>query len=147
MSRPIHADAEATRGRILTAARKLFSERGIGSTSMRMIAKEAGVSAAMVHHYFGSKVDLYQASVEGMYQELRELQAELRAATVLVKHFTHLLPYASNPETALAHFHEFLGQLFARSHWPDELASLERPGVLNALAQLLGVRPWPQKAK
>ena len=33
------------------------------------------------------------ARVEG----LKELQRELRAATVLVKHFTHLLPYASNP--------------------------------------------------
>ncbi len=69
----------------------------------------------------------------------REKQRELRAATVLVKHFTHLLPYSSNPETALSHFHEFLGQLFSRPHWPDELASLERPEVLNALAQLLGV--------
>ncbi len=77
MSRPINANAEATRGRILTAARELFSERGIGSTSMRMIAKEAGVSVAMAHHYFGSKAELYQASVEGMYLELRELQAEL----------------------------------------------------------------------
>ena len=69
----------------------------------------------------------------------REKQRELRAATVLVKHFTHLLPYTPNPEAALAHFHQFLGQLFARPHWPDELASIERPEVLNALAQLLGV--------
>ncbi|HBY93848.1 MAG TPA: glutamine synthetase adenylyltransferase, partial [Chloroflexi bacterium] len=64
---------------------------------------------------------------------------ELRAATVLVKHFTHLLPHSPNPESALLHFREFLGHLFTRPDWPDELASLERPEVLGALARLLGV--------
>ncbi|MCJ7738986.1 MAG: glutamine synthetase adenylyltransferase, partial [Anaerolineae bacterium] len=66
-------------------------------------------------------------------------QRELRTATVLVKHFTHLLPKSPNPEAALLHFGEFLGHLFTQPEWPDELASLERPEVLNALARLLGV--------
>ena len=68
-----------------------------------------------------------------------ERQRELRAATVLIKHFTHLLPHSPNPESALLHFHEYLGDLFSRPSWPDELASLERPEVLDALARLLGV--------
>ncbi len=66
-------------------------------------------------------------------------QRELRAATVLIKHFTHLLPRSPNPESALLHFHEYLGELFSRPSWPDDLASLERPEVLDALARLLGV--------
>jgi glutamate-ammonia-ligase adenylyltransferase len=66
-------------------------------------------------------------------------QRELRAATVLIKHFTHLLPHSPNPETALLHFREFLGQLFQRPNWPDELASMERSDVLHALAHVLGV--------
>jgi [glutamine synthetase] adenylyltransferase / [glutamine synthetase]-adenylyl-L-tyrosine phosphorylase len=68
-----------------------------------------------------------------------EKQHELRAATVLIKHFTHLLPHSPNPETALLHFREFLIQLFKRPNWPDELAKLEQPDVLDALAKLLGV--------
>jgi [glutamine synthetase] adenylyltransferase / [glutamine synthetase]-adenylyl-L-tyrosine phosphorylase len=68
-----------------------------------------------------------------------EKQRELRAATVLIKHFTHLLPHSPNPETALLHFREFLRQLFERPNWPDELAKLEQPEVLDALAKLLGV--------
>jgi len=64
---------------------------------------------------------------------------ELRAATVLIKHFTHLLPHSPNPKTALLHFREFLGQLFERPNWPDELAKLEQPAVLDALAKLLGM--------
>jgi glutamate-ammonia-ligase adenylyltransferase len=66
-------------------------------------------------------------------------QRELRAATVLIKHFTHLLPHSPNPESALLHFREFIAQLFQHPNWPDELASLERSEVLNGLSQLLGV--------
>jgi glutamate-ammonia-ligase adenylyltransferase len=64
---------------------------------------------------------------------------ELRAATVLIKHFTHLLPHSPDPESALLHFRGFIGQLFERPNWPDELASIERPEVIDALAHLLGV--------
>jgi len=39
----------------------------------------------------------------------------------------------------LLHFREFVGQLFMHPDWPDELASLEHPEVLGALARLLGV--------
>jgi glutamate-ammonia-ligase adenylyltransferase len=82
---------------------------------------------------------LYVTDAEGQKITAPDKQRELRAATVLIKHFTHLLPHSPNPELALLQFREFLGQLFARPNWPDELASLERPEVLNALAQLLGV--------
>lgn len=66
-------------------------------------------------------------------------QRELRVAAVLIKHFTHLLPRSPNPEAALLHFREFMGRLFLRPNWPDEIASLEQPEVLSTLARLLGV--------
>ncbi len=68
-----------------------------------------------------------------------EKQRELRTATVLIKHFTHLLPFSPNPEAALVHFREFMDQLFRRVNWPDELVSVQRPEVLQALAKVLGV--------
>jgi len=82
---------------------------------------------------------LYVTDADGQKITDPEKQRELRAATVLIKHFTHLLPRSPNPESALLHFREFIGQLFQRPNWPDELASLERPEVLDALARLLGV--------
>jgi glutamate-ammonia-ligase adenylyltransferase len=82
---------------------------------------------------------LYVTDADGGKITSPEKQHELRVATALIKHFTHLLPHSPNPETALLHFREFIGQLFTRPDWPDELVSLERPEVLNALAQLLGV--------
>ena len=82
---------------------------------------------------------LYVTDTQGRKITGPDKQRELRAATVLVKHFTHLLPQSPNPEAALLHFNEYLGELFRRPSWPDELGSLERPEVLAALARLLGV--------
>lgn len=82
---------------------------------------------------------LYVTDAHGMKIVAPEKQRELRAAVVLIKHFTHLLPNSPNPESALLHFREFLEQLFKRPNWPDEITSLENTDVLRALARLLGV--------
>ncbi|MEU3254058.1 TetR family transcriptional regulator [Streptomyces sp. NPDC006997] len=57
-------DAPATRDRILGAAREEFSQRGYEKTSVRGIAKAAGVDSALVHHYFGTKEQVFEAAVE-----------------------------------------------------------------------------------
>ncbi|NBM20834.1 TetR family transcriptional regulator [Streptomyces sp. GC420] len=54
----------ATRDRILEAARTEFAERGYDRTSVRGIAKSAGVDAALVHHYYGTKEQVFAAAVE-----------------------------------------------------------------------------------
>lgn len=48
-----------TRGEILGAARKAFADKGFSATSIRAVAREAGVDAALVHHYFDSKDELF----------------------------------------------------------------------------------------
>ncbi len=77
MARPVQANAERTRSRILASASQLFSDKGTGNTSMREIARQAGVTQATVHHYFGSKDDLHAAAVTAMYGELGQLRANL----------------------------------------------------------------------
>lgn len=52
-----------TRERILKSARELFSRNGIGQTSIRAIASDAGVDSALVHHYFGTKEQLFAAAI------------------------------------------------------------------------------------
>lgn len=52
-----------TRDRILTNARELFARNGIANTSIRTIAAAADVDAALVHHYFGTKEQLFAAAV------------------------------------------------------------------------------------
>ena len=53
-----------TKAAILDAARPLFAERGFNGTSIRAVAADAGVDPSLVHHYFGTKADLYAASLE-----------------------------------------------------------------------------------
>lgn len=53
-----------TRADILAAARRLFAERGYDSTSVRQVATSAGVDSALVHHYFGTKQNLFRATIE-----------------------------------------------------------------------------------
>jgi AcrR family transcriptional regulator len=78
MARPVAAVAAATRARILENAAWLFAAHGPGDVSIRAIARRAGVSLGMVHHYFGSKDELYASCVDSMYEELRSLVLELR---------------------------------------------------------------------
>lgn len=77
MARP---PAEATKKRILAAAAELFAAQGLGRTTVRGIAKAAGVNVAMVSHHFGGKEPLYRACLEAMYAELDGMQGELLAA-------------------------------------------------------------------
>lgn len=52
-----------TKETILSCARDLFARNGFNNTSVRAIAAAAGVDAALVHHYFGTKQQLFAAAV------------------------------------------------------------------------------------
>jgi AcrR family transcriptional regulator len=56
--------APDTRATILDAARTAFAEKGFAGTTIRAVATAAGVDAALVHHYFGTKDDLFLAAME-----------------------------------------------------------------------------------
>ena len=53
-----------TREAILAAASQAFAEQGYPRTTLRGIAREAGVDTRLVTHYFGTKQDLFVAVVE-----------------------------------------------------------------------------------
>jgi TetR/AcrR family transcriptional regulator, regulator of cefoperazone and chloramphenicol sensitivity len=55
------AEDLTARARIRDAALRLFADRGLDGTTIRDIAKEAGVSAGLIRHHFGSKDDLRAA--------------------------------------------------------------------------------------
>jgi len=57
-----------SRGDILAAARRLFAERGYDGATIRAIAQEAGVDAALVHHFFGTKEQVFVAAMELPFQ-------------------------------------------------------------------------------
>jgi AcrR family transcriptional regulator len=53
-----------TRAAILAAARASFAARGFRGTTIRSVAASAGCDPALVHHYFGTKDDLFLAALE-----------------------------------------------------------------------------------
>lgn len=53
-----------TREHILTCARELFALNGLDRTSVRSVAAAAGVDAALVHHYYGTKQQLFAAAIQ-----------------------------------------------------------------------------------
>lgn len=60
--RPL-ADAPDQRAAALDAALACFVRQGIGATSLRDIAREAGVTPALLHYYFGDRQQLLDAVV------------------------------------------------------------------------------------
>ncbi|WP_406400461.1 TetR family transcriptional regulator [Streptomyces sp. NBC_00879] len=61
-------EGPGARDRILEAARTEFAERGYDKTTVRGIAKAAGVDPALVHHYFGTKDEVFAAAIEVSFE-------------------------------------------------------------------------------
>ncbi|MFI1974266.1 TetR/AcrR family transcriptional regulator [Streptomyces wedmorensis] len=69
--RPSRTEEESgpgSRERILDAARAEFAERGYDKASVRGIARAAGVDPALVHHYFGTKDEVFAAAIEVSFE-------------------------------------------------------------------------------
>jgi AcrR family transcriptional regulator len=66
---PSQRSREATRARLLDAARVRFQDQGFEATTVREIASDAGVDPALVMRYFGSK--------EGLFAEITFTEASL----------------------------------------------------------------------
>ena len=70
---------EATRLRILDAARDLLVERGFSGTSTRAVAERAETQLSLVHYQFGGKQQLLIAVLERQNEQLLERQRRLYA--------------------------------------------------------------------
>lgn len=76
MGDPAFEDLTA-RARIRDAAIRLFAERGIDGTTVRDIAREAGVSPGLLRHHFGSKEALREVCDAYALDRLVRIKEEL----------------------------------------------------------------------
>lgn len=67
-----YARGEETRARIVTAALRMFGERGFDAASTRDIATSAGVNAPALQYYFDNKEGVYLACVEHIAKRVWE---------------------------------------------------------------------------
>ena len=64
MVRKTKADSARTRLQIIAAARKIFSQRGVGRTTLAQIAAAAGVTRGAIYWHFANKPELFFAMRE-----------------------------------------------------------------------------------
>ncbi|MEU6574986.1 TetR family transcriptional regulator [Streptomyces sp. NPDC046805] len=129
--------SEQTRALILETAMRLFQERGYDKTTMRAIAREAGVSVGNAYYYFSGKEHLIQGFYDRIAAEHRlavravldrETDLEARLAGVLKAWLDIARPY-----------HEFAVQFFKNAADPDSPLSPFSPESEHARAQAISV--------
>ncbi|MEB3980712.1 helix-turn-helix domain containing protein [Mycobacterium sp. 663a-19] len=64
LGRPVGADAEQTRRRIITAAMRCVAQAGYSQATIREIARAAGMTSGSLYHYFPNKSELLKATGE-----------------------------------------------------------------------------------
>ena len=71
-------DSEATKARIIIAARKEFADLGFGGARVDEIAEKANANKRMIYHYYGSKEALFQYVLEKEYEKIRASEKSLK---------------------------------------------------------------------
>ena len=146
-------DAQATREKLIAAARRAFSERGFERTTVREIAGDAGVNPALINRYFGGKDELFAeaVSIDLAFPPLADV-ARADIGRTLVAHFFKrwegsreddllrvLIRTAATNEAAAARIRAiFAGQIIAMV---TRVAGPDRAGERAALiaTQILGL--------
>ena len=64
--------SEATRGALMTAARRVFAEHGYDEVSAEQIVRAAGVTRGALYHHFGGKAELLDAVYDQLEREMTE---------------------------------------------------------------------------
>ena len=70
-------DPEATRLALLEAAEAVFLEKGFGQAALSDISRQAGLTKSLIHHYFGSKENLWREVKQRRFEEYDRKQMEM----------------------------------------------------------------------
>lgn len=154
------AEARETHERILDAAQKLFSEKGLDATSVRDITTAAGCNVAAVNYHFGGKENLYLESFRAMLGPLRDQRMammddllEREPVPTLEEYLASFAEGFLEPlvdESLGRRFMLFVSREISDQRLPDGLFLDEfiRPLVIRAVASLdrVGVPMTPEQS-
>lgn len=121
------------REQLIDIALRLFSQQGIARTSLNAIAREAGVTPAMLHYYFNSREQLLDVMIEERFLPLR---AEITRV---------FGEYPDSPVTALSEMVRTLARIAAQHEWFAPLWMQEVIGEMPILRQHLHARFGEEK--
>jgi AcrR family transcriptional regulator len=127
-----------TRDDILVAARNQFAARGYGGATIRGIASEAGVNPALVHHFFGSKDQVFVAALDLPFNPAMIVETLLDGPrSGLGERIVRLfLGLWSNPDTRLPFF-ALIRSVTTSPEVADQLRSFLETAVLAKVAAAL----------
>ncbi|SNT19484.1 transcriptional regulator, TetR family [Streptosporangium subroseum] len=101
-ARPLRADAQRNRARVLEAAEVILARDGL-SASMRTIAQHAGVGLGTIYRHFPTQEALYQAVIIDRTQRLIAEAEALSAAddpgAAFFEYFTRIVVNATQKKT------------------------------------------------
>jgi len=128
-----------TREAILGAARRAFAEHGYQHATIRGVADLAGVDPALVHHYFGTKQELFVAAVQLPVNPVEQLMAVLdedpgQAGRRMVETFLSVWDHAATQNPLLALIRSAVGD----EHAAAMLREFITEEVLGQIAHRLG---------
>jgi AcrR family transcriptional regulator len=128
-----------TREAILGAARRAFTEHGYQHATVRGVADLAGVDPALVHHYFGTKQELFVAAVRLPVNPVEQLMAVLdedpgQAGRRMVEAFLSVWDHAATQSPLLALIRSAVGD----DHAAAMLREFITEEVLGQIAHRLG---------
>lgn len=133
-----------SREHLIEVATKVFAREGFAGTSLRMIAVEAGVSAALLVHHFGSKQSLIEETIEttlGEWMRDKDHLAELPLSEAL----SQWPQTAQDGQQKLAFFKQVIlsgGKpaqlLLERMHFEarERLTAMTKSGVMRDIADI-----------
>ncbi len=158
-----------TEDRILVAAQKVFTKKGMDGSRMQEIADEAGINKALLHYYFRTKQKLFEAIFNKVFEKIfpnlntliqSDLSIEVKIGIFIEKYTDLLLKNPFLPSFILKEIHrdpEFLAsviksngvnpnQLFVMFEKEMEAGNIKTMDPKDILINLLALCIFPVAA-
>ncbi len=133
------------RRRLLELGRELFARHSYDELSMADIAREAGISKALLYHYFPSKQDFFEATLTEAAQEVRRLtepDPALPPLEALASSVDAFLVWVGQNELAYLKLMQSAGSVPAVRTLIDDVRDRTSQRILEGLG--MGMEPPPK---
>jgi len=124
------------RRQLLELGAELFATHSFGELSMARIAREAGISKALLYHYFPSKQDFFVATLQQGAQEIArrtEPDPNLPPLEALAASLDAFLGWIAENETAYRKLMESVGSVPEVKALIDEIRDATSDRILDGL--------------
>ena len=129
-------DVDERRRRLLERGVELFARHSYAELSMAAIAREAGISKALLYHYFPSKQDFFVATLQQGAQEIArrtEPDPNLPPLEALAASLDAFLGWIEENETAYRKLMESVGSVPEVKALIDEIRNATSDRILDGL--------------